>query len=71
MHDGTIYFSNYADQRVYRLVPGTEPQPITPAEKLRYADGVVDERRNRMICVREDRACGWERSGEHVGQLQT
>ncbi len=54
VHDGTVYFSNYADQRVYRLDPGTEPQPITPAEKLRYADCVVDERRNRMICVRED-----------------
>src|SRR6266702_3097684 len=54
VHDGTVYFSNYADQRVYRLDPGTEPQPITPAEKLRYADCVVDERRNRMICVHED-----------------
>jgi len=54
VHDGTIYFSNYADQRFYRLLPGGEPQPITPAEKLRFADGVIDWRRKRVICVRED-----------------
>ena len=33
VHDGTIYFSNFADQRLYRLVPGSAPQPITPAEQ--------------------------------------
>lgn len=54
--DGTIYFSNFADQRVYRYVPGpgSEPQPITPPENLRYADGIIDRQRNRMISVRED-----------------
>lgn len=51
---GTIYFSNFADQRVYRQLPGSEPQPITPAESMRYADGVIDRQRNRMVCVRED-----------------
>ena len=30
------------------------PRPLTPAVDLRYADGVVDSRRGRMICVRED-----------------
>ncbi|HCF84067.1 MAG TPA: peptidase [Ktedonobacter sp.] len=54
VHDGTIYFSNFADQRLYRLVPGSAPQPITPAEQLRYADAVIDRQRNRLICVRED-----------------
>src|SRR5207237_4838832 len=28
--NGTIFFSNYADQRVYRQDPGSEPRPITP-----------------------------------------
>lgn len=51
---GTIYFSNYADQRLYRQDPGTAPRPITPAGAVRYADGVIDPRRNRLICVRED-----------------
>ncbi len=52
--DGTVYFSNFADQRLYRQKPGSDPQPITPASNLRYADGVIDRRRNRIICVRED-----------------
>ena len=52
--EGTIYFSNFSDQRVYRLVPGSMPQAITPAAELRYADGLIDHRRGRMICVRED-----------------
>ena len=25
---GAIYFSNFADQRIYRQLPGGEPQPI-------------------------------------------
>ena len=52
--DDAIFFSNDADQRLYRQDPGTEPRPITPEMDLRYADGVFDGRRNRMICVRED-----------------
>jgi dipeptidyl aminopeptidase/acylaminoacyl peptidase len=52
--DGTVYFSNFADQRLYRQDPGKEPRPLTPAEDLRYADAVIDPRRRRMFCVRED-----------------
>jgi len=52
--DGTVYFSDFSDQRVYRQDPSSEPRPITPEANLRYADGVFDHRRGRMICVRED-----------------
>ncbi|HET7091270.1 MAG TPA: S9 family peptidase [Anaerolineae bacterium] len=52
--DGTAYFPNFDDQRLYRQKPSSDPQPITPASNLRYADGVIDRRRNRIICVRED-----------------
>jgi dipeptidyl aminopeptidase/acylaminoacyl peptidase len=54
---GAIIFSNFTDQRLYRQTAGTQPQAITPPiveAELRYADGVIDIRRNRMICVRED-----------------
>lgn len=51
---GTVYFSNWNDQRLYRLDSGGQPRPITPEGDLRYADGVVDRRRDRLICVRED-----------------
>lgn len=52
--EGTVFFSNHSDQRMYRQDAGTEPSPITPESPLRYADGVFDTRRGRVICVRED-----------------
>ncbi len=55
---GVVYFSNFADQRLYRQVGGSEPQAITLDADLRYADGVIDRDRNRMICVREDHTVG-------------
>ncbi len=53
--DGTIYFSNFADQRLYRQrTTDSEPEPLTPEAPMRYADAVLDRRRNRLVCVRED-----------------
>ena len=51
---GTVWFSNFDDQRIYRIEPGGAPEPITPDAPLRYADAVLDRARNRLICVRED-----------------
>ena len=59
-----VYFSNDADQRLYRQEPGAPPVPITeaPAQPrgLRYADGIVDLVRGRLIWVREDHTAGTE-----------
>ncbi|MBD2004265.1 MULTISPECIES: S9 family peptidase [Cyanophyceae] len=52
--DGIVYFSNFADQRLYRLIPGSQPQPLTPEAKMSYADAVIDRQRNRLYAVRED-----------------
>jgi dipeptidyl aminopeptidase/acylaminoacyl peptidase len=56
--DGTIYFSNFADQRLYKQTPDTEPQPLTPLANRRYADAVIDSQRSRIICVCEDHTAG-------------
>ena len=56
VHDGVVYFSNFADQRLYRQEPGGRPRALTPESDLRYADGVIDSQRGRMVCVREDHA---------------
>jgi len=56
VHDGTVYFSNFADQRLYRQLPGQEPQALTAENSSRYADMVVDAPRNRIVAVREDHA---------------
>lgn len=70
-----VYFSNFSDQRIYRqainphpsphpegewknVVVGA-PQPLTPEIDMRYADGVIDPRRNNMVCVREDHSSAW------------
>lgn len=52
--EGTVYFSNFADQRLYRQTPGSHPQPMTPETDLRYADGILDHQRQRLIYVCED-----------------
>jgi dipeptidyl aminopeptidase/acylaminoacyl peptidase len=52
---GTLFFSNFADNRLYRLDPASpDPRPITPEANLRYADVVVDAPRGRLVCIRED-----------------
>jgi dipeptidyl aminopeptidase/acylaminoacyl peptidase len=52
--DGTIYASSFEDQKLYRVRPGGDPEPVTHAAGMRYADGIVDAARQRLICVRED-----------------
>src|SRR5579872_4591664 len=53
----TVFFTNFADQRLYRVDPGNEPRPITaepPSPRAhRYADGVVTPDGATVICVRE------------------
>lgn len=67
--DGIIFFSNFSDQRIYRLEPGQEPMPITPAEDMRYADFIFDSNRGRLICVREDHAVGDREAGNTIVSL--
>jgi dipeptidyl aminopeptidase/acylaminoacyl peptidase len=52
--NGTVYFSNFTDQRLYCQTPGSAPVPVTPEGGMRYADYAIDRRRGRIICVCED-----------------
>ncbi|HLJ58547.1 MAG TPA: S9 family peptidase [bacterium] len=54
VHRGVVYFSNFVDQRLFRQDPGAPPRPLSPAADMRYADAVIDARRERLVCVRED-----------------
>lgn len=56
---GTIYFSNFDDQLLYRLSPGQAPEALTSTGHF-YADFRVDTTRHRLIGVREDHS----KSGE-------
>lgn len=51
---GTVYFSNFADQRLYRQDRDAEPVALTDESPMRYADAVADRARRRLICVAED-----------------
>ncbi len=48
------YFTNDADQQIWRLCPNQAPQPLTSEAGTRHADLVIDARRERLVCVRED-----------------
>lgn len=50
----SVYFSNFSDQRLYKVSAGGQPAPVTPESKWRYADGVYGAKRGHIICVRED-----------------
>ncbi len=51
---GIVYYSEFADQRLYRLEPGGTPEPLTPPGDWFYADCSIDLSRRRLVCVRED-----------------
>ena len=54
VEDGTVYFTNFDDQRLYRQERDGVPVPITPPGDKRCADMVVDTQRGQIICVYED-----------------
>ena len=68
VRDGTVVFSNWEDQRLYRFTPGSTaaaaepPQPLTPepgaAAALRYADGAFTPDGAWIVCVRERHPVG-------------
>jgi hypothetical protein len=54
LHKDTIFFSNFRDQRLYRIDPDAEACPITPQPpqtgSLRYADGRVTPDGKWIVC---------------------
>jgi dipeptidyl aminopeptidase/acylaminoacyl peptidase len=53
---GTVYFSHFADNRLYLAADGADPVALTAEGSARYADFVLDRARARLIAVREDHA---------------
>lgn len=52
---GVLFFSHFAEGRLYRLDRGSHwPYALTPESNWRFADGIIDMRRHRWIGVRED-----------------
>ena len=57
LHNQSLFFSEYSNQRIYRQDPGFDPQPITPESSKtvawRYADGCVSPDGRWIFSVRE------------------
>src|SRR5579864_8975129 len=52
---GVVFFTNFADQRLYRQTAGQAPEPLTPdAGGWRYANGLFEAKGQRWIGVREE-----------------
>lgn len=56
----SVFFVNFRDQIIYRVDGENEPRPLTHTPGMRYADLVVDRRRDQIICVREDHTAAGE-----------
>ena len=55
LHNGAVFFSNFSDQHLYRQgLDEATPTQLTHDDGLRFANGCVDEDRNRIVCVIED-----------------
>ncbi|HZU71700.1 MAG TPA: prolyl oligopeptidase family serine peptidase [Acidimicrobiales bacterium] len=54
---GTVWFSNFADQRLWRVGTGGAPEPVTAAPSepraVRYADPEIVPGGEWLVCVRE------------------
>ncbi len=51
---GTVWFSHFADNRLYRIAQGAAPRALTAEGALRFADLAPDRARSRVVAVRED-----------------
>ena len=68
---GVVFFSDFEDQRLYRIDPGAQPVPITPSvegRRHRYADGRITGDGSLWIGVRERHARS-DRSRDVVNEL--
>src|SRR5690606_7005703 len=63
--DNSVFFCNFRDQRVMKQSYNADtcdtgpcevltPLKTVPDDQLRYVDFIVDSKRKRLICVRED-----------------
>ena len=70
VHGDAIHFSNFKDQRLYRLSPNAPASAITPEPpqpgSLRYADGRRTPDGRTIVCVRERHEAGREAINELV-----
>lgn len=75
VRDGTVYFTNWEDQRIYSQSRGDVPVALTPAPDIprgaRYADLSVIREGRFLICVRETHSDDGEEARNEVVCVNT
>lgn len=70
VYNGIVYFTNWDDQRLYRILPASQPEPITPEPSiprgLRYSDLDISPDGRFIVCVREKHHADHEADNEIV-----
>lgn len=73
LHGETMFFTNWEDQRLYRIDPKGSPVPLTPEPSEpgadRYADGRCTKDGRWIVCVRERHTADGQVLNELVGVL--
>lgn len=70
LHQDTIYFCNFTDQQVYRVSKrGGDPEQLTHSPALRFANGAMDQARNRLIYVVEEHRDDGSEAKNYLGAV--
>src|SRR5260221_2863351 len=54
VRDGTVWFTNFDDQRLHRQDPPGPPPPISPQGEVRHPDPKVDDTPHPFLAMTED-----------------
>ncbi len=75
VHNRTVYFTNWSDQRIYLQNDGGEPQPLTAEPDIprgsRYADLTLTPNGKFLICVRETHTDDGNEATNEIAAIDT
>ena len=73
VHDGTVWYADWADQRLRRIDAGGEPVVVSPepaeGSSVRWADGHVHPHDGRVVLVRETHPAGTTEAVDVVNEV--
>ncbi len=75
VREGTVYFTNWGDQRIYVQTDGDEPRPLTAEPPIprgiRYADLTLTPDGKFILCVRESHTDDGEEATNEIVAIDT
>jgi dipeptidyl aminopeptidase/acylaminoacyl peptidase len=71
---GELVYVEFGDGRLYRMMPGADPVPLTPPSAGvadRYAEPSFDRTRGRLVAIREDHTTGAPQAVNSIVSIET